>query len=878
MRLFVSAVPAIGMSSRRIITLHVFCASSHNKVRKKGALDIRYLYEFIQHQDDLPIKLFVNSVKHIHFHWHKEIEILYVLQGSVVMYLDQRQYTLHKDDVIVVNSMSVHKIERTSEDNVLLTLQFGPEWLDTNAFVHCNSSTQTEDNRRSYDAIRHNLAKMVYEINKKASGFRSYTLGCLQMLCGYLLRYFSSGTNEAAQEDAKSYDYKRLNRVLHYVDQHYNQKITLQTMADQEHLSLHYFSHFFSDKIGIPFQKYLTLVRLEKAQAELANSTKSITDIALDCGFANVKLFNKYFKEKYDSTPSAYREALALADQPDPDRKPLTYEESSSGDYYETDTIQAMSSLYRYLHIDTDESMETILHSPASSSASATASTVVDVKVRTNGKGTPFNKHWNVVTTAGRAAEGLREDWQRHFSEMQQQFPFQYIRFHGIFNDEMMVYSEGDDGTPIYNWSYVDKLYDKLLHQGIRPFVELGFMPSLLRRSNETVFWWKGSISPPKEQAKWDALVQGFVRHCLNRYGWQEVSQWYFEVWNEPDLSGVCWAGTKEEYFSFYASTVKAIKSISPALKVGGPALGYGSLWNDTWMEEFLAYCHEHKVPLDFFSFHVYSEYPFLKGETDRLTTIMPPSFYRESMDRIHAKLSSTPYCDVELFMTEWNFSLYDRNLVHDTMFMAPFVIYHALATIGSMKGLAYWSFTDVFEESVVPPAHFYGGFGLVNRDGLKKPSYYAFKLLHKLGEEMIARGDGYIATRKSDGSLQLLLYHYVHVDQLFASGDWSELSDMNRYAVFEEKGSKAFRLHVEGLAGRYKVTSYLLDREHGSVFDDWVRLGAPDFLSTEEIRYLDARSGPAMKTEIIHDVQDWQQEVTLPPHGVLLLTFDRQY
>ncbi|WP_412070989.1 GH39 family glycosyl hydrolase [Paenibacillus alvei] len=826
----------------------------------------------------MPIKLFVNSVKHIHFHWHKEIEIIYVLQGSVVMYMDQRQYRLHQDDIIVVNSMSVHKIERTSEDNVLLTLQFGPEWLDANAFIHCNSSTQTEENRSSYDAIRHNLAKMVYEINKKASGFRSYTLGSLQMLCGYLLRYFFSGSNEAAEEDTKSYDYKRLNRVLQYVDQHYKEKLTLQTMADQEHLSLHYFSHFFSDKIGIPFQKYLTLVRLEKAQAELATTTKSITEIALDCGFANVKLFNKYFKEKYNRTPSAYRETFASTDQPDPDRKPLTYEESSSGDYYETDTIQAMASLYRYLYIHTDEGTEFMPTFPVPGALSAVASTTVNVMVQANEQGKPLDKHWNVVTTAGRAVEGLREDWQCHFSGMQRRFPFQYIRFHGIFNDEMMVYSEAADGTPIYNWSYVDKLYDYLLQVGIRPFVELGFMPSLLRRSNETVFWWKGSISPPKEQSKWDALVQAFVRHCLNRYGWAEVSRWYFEVWNEPDLSGVCWAGTKEEYFAFYASTVQAIKSVSPELKVGGPALGYGSLWNDTWAEEFLAYCSDHQVPLDFFSFHVYSEYPFLKEEADSLTTIMPPSFFRESIERMKAKLSETPYRDVELFMTEWNFSLYDRNLIHDTMFMAPFVIYHALTTLGSMKGLAFWCFTDIFEESIVPPSHFYGGFGLINRDGLKKPSYYAFQLLHKLGDQVIACGDGYFATRRCDGSLQLLLYHYVHVDQLFASGDWTELSDMNRYAVFEEKGNKGFHIHLKGLAGSYKMTSYLLTRELGSVFDEWIRMGAPEFLTEEELRYLEARSGPTIKTQMIHDVLTWQQEVTLPPHGVQLFTFERQY
>jgi len=148
------------------------------------------------------------------------------------------------------------------------------------------------------------------------------------------------------------------------------------------------------------------------------------------------------------------------------------------------------------------------------------------------------------------------------FLELQRKLKFSYIRFHGIFNDEMMVYLETEEGKPIYNWAYVDKLYDFLLQAGIRPFVALSFMPSALARSNETIFWWRGHIAPPNDQNKWNALVREFIRHCLNRYGMNEVSTWYFEVWNEPDLSGVCWAGTKQEYFEFYAGTAATIKSI----------------------------------------------------------------------------------------------------------------------------------------------------------------------------------------------------------------------------------------------------------------------------------------------------------------------------
>lgn len=437
------------------------------------------------------MKLFVNSVKHIDFHWHKEVEVVYVLHGSIIMYLDQQQYTLHEDDVIVVNSMSVHKIERTNQDNVLLTLQFGPELMNNNAFISCNSAMNVEQNAPRLQSIKQYLAQMVWEINKKTPGYQNFTMGRLQMLCGCLQRYFSSGTNSALEDGSRDYDYKRLNRVLTYIDLHYNEKITLQDMADSEHLSLHYFSHFFTDKIGIPFQKYLTLIRLEKAQAQLAANDKNISEIALDCGFANVKLFNKYFKEKYGCTPGSYREASRTPElhQLNVNRKPKTYEESSSGDYYEMETLNAIGLLYRYLDVKVDADQDTL---PI---PSVHLSDQTYIEIRADQTSSVYEKHWNMTMTAGRAIEGLREDWRKQLSALKGKVPFQYIRFHGIFNDEMMVYSENEKGIPLYNWSYVDKLYDFLLDQGVRPFVELSFMPSQLARSKETLFWWRGILA-----------------------------------------------------------------------------------------------------------------------------------------------------------------------------------------------------------------------------------------------------------------------------------------------------------------------------------------------------------------------------------------------
>ena len=829
---------------------------------------MKYLYEFIEHQDDMPFRMFVNSVDHIQFHWHKEVEMICVLQGSVRIYVGQHNHEYHPGDFLFINSLSAHKIEKTGQDNVLLALQFSPELLERPMHIRCSSLDRGSDGKPAHDKLRHYLARMAWELNKKPPGYRSCAVGLLHMLIGHLVRSFPHEAlpdGESGAEPGNDYELRRLNRVLQYIDKHYSQKITLQDIARQEHLSLHYFSHFFKDKIGIPFQKYLTLIRLEKSAELLAGTNKNVTQIASECGFANVKAFNTYFKEKYGTTPTGYRDKQGR----DTLKKSSRWNVNTSaihGAYYDIDTIQAMDSLYAYL----ERGYELPHNSPLASDS-------ISIEIHADDPVHPYEPNWRMLTTAGRAIEGLRADWQEQFREMQARLRFRYIRFHGIFNDEMMIYNETEDGVPVYNWSYVDRLYDFLLSTGTRPFVELSFMPSLLRRSGETIFWWKGNISPPREMEKWTELVRQFVRHCVNRYGLEEVKQWYFEVWNEPDLEGICWAGTREEYFHFYHATAEAIKAVDSDLRTGGPALGYGSIWNDTWAEDFFNYCKTSQAPLDFFSFHVYSEYPFTKYE-ERLTTIMPPDFYARTIERIRGKLQAAQLPVMpELHVTEWNFSLYDRNYIHDTMFMAPFILRHALQSQGRLHSLGFWSFTDVFEESQAVPAILHGGFGLFNRNGLRKPAYYAFELLAKLTGHLLRQGEGY-AIARSDDDYSILLYHYVHVDPLFASGDWSGLTERDRYTVFEEKGDLEVALHLDGLSGDYKATTYLLDRDHGSLFDEWARMGAPGTPSEEEIDYLRRRTGPAVTVELLEAVSSFDRRFVIPPHGVQLVTLRRQY
>ncbi len=214
----------------------------------------------------------------------------------------------------------------------------------------------------------------------------------------------------------------------------------------------------------------------------------------------------------------------------------------------------------------------------------------------------PFPHFWEQMFGSGRAILSLRDSYRSDLRQVKRATGFQYIRFHAIFHDEVGLYDEDASGKPVYNFSYVDQIYDGLLQNGVRPFVELSFMPrKLAAQPIEHVFWYHPIISPPKDWDKWSEMITRFTQHLVARYGIDEVSQWYFEVWNEPNLD--FWAGEPKEqtYYQLYDVAAKAIKAVSPRLRVGGPSTAQAA-----WVDRFIRHCAENHVPVDFVSTHVY--------------------------------------------------------------------------------------------------------------------------------------------------------------------------------------------------------------------------------------------------------------------------------
>ncbi|HEX5400115.1 MAG TPA: glycoside hydrolase, partial [Verrucomicrobiae bacterium] len=278
---------------------------------------------------------------------------------------------------------------------------------------------------------------------------------------------------------------------------------------------------------------------------------------------------------------------------------------------------------------------------------------------------------FNFCVGAGRANEGLRADWQRQLTYAHEQCGFKYIRFHGLFDDDMGVYRE-ENGKPQYNWQYIDELYDFLERIGMKPFVELSFMPDALASGRKTIFWYRGNVTPPKDMNKWSDFIKAFVEHEQERYGHDEVSKWYFEVWNEPNLRNGFWTGSEQDYFNFYAATARAIKSVSPDYKVGGPATaGCG------WISEFIHFCDTNHAPVDFISTHTYGVgqgFLDVTGTSGTALSRNPDSIWGD-VKRVRREIAESAMPNLELHFTEWSSSYTPSDPMHDSYLSAAYIV-----------------------------------------------------------------------------------------------------------------------------------------------------------------------------------------------------------
>jgi xylan 1,4-beta-xylosidase len=462
----------------------------------------------------------------------------------------------------------------------------------------------------------------------------------------------------------------------------------------------------------------------------------------------------------------------------------------------------------------------------------------------------PLPHFWEKAAGSDRTVVGLREQWRQDLIRVQREVGIQSVRCHGLFDDEMGIAAQGAGN---FNFLYVDQIYDFMLDHGVRPFVELSFMPEAFASSANRIFAYKGNVSPPRNWQDWHDMIHAFTDHCAKRYGTAEVRGWKFEVWNEPNIS--FWAGSQEEYFELYRQAALAVKKVDSELQVGGPSTAQLG-----WIPDLIQYCATKGVPLDFVSTHVYPDDPqkyiFGKDHLYSYEQVIP-----RGVEHVKQQVEASKMPHLPLWITEW--SSQNPAFIADTINNC----------IGLAEAMSYWTFSNVFEEGGVPSGLFNNTFGMLDQWGIARPSFHSFVLLHKLGESQLYTDEGPIlATRRADGSVAIVLWNLIPAS---AGGIANGNPTAATGGKNESQGAaRQFRLKLAGLHAPTTVTVSQVNGQTGSAIPKWHEMGSPKYPSANQIA--DLRSAAELPRPESRTMNQDELSIELPPNGIALLELGR--
>jgi xylan 1,4-beta-xylosidase len=463
----------------------------------------------------------------------------------------------------------------------------------------------------------------------------------------------------------------------------------------------------------------------------------------------------------------------------------------------------------------------------------------------------------------------IRNDSQAQLQMVTDELGFRYIRFHAIFHDVLGTVRE-ENGKITYDWTKIDQLYDDLLARHIRPFVELGFTPEALATSSNSIFYWHGNTSHPKPEA-WRNLIDAFIRHIEERYGRDEVRKWYFEVWNEPNLSGFWEGGDQKAYFALYDSTAGTIKAVDPRLRVGGPATAGAS-----WVPEFLAHVKKSGAPIDFVTTHTYGVTGGFLDENGKSDVKLSPSpdAIVGDVRTVRDQIAASPFPHLPLYFTEWSTSYTPADPVHDSYISAAYILSKLRACEGLAQGMSYWTYSDLFEEPGPPSAAFYGGFGLVTRDGIRKPAFFAYKYLHELQGASISDSDAQSMLATDGNNFAAVVWDFEQPEQ--------KLSDRPFYTrLVPSHPAAPVELKVTHLVpgAMYRLQVHRTGYKVNDADSAYIEMGAPKDLTPPQIAHLDYLTRDvAERNETIPARKDGTIEINIPmrSNDIVLVTLRR--
>jgi xylan 1,4-beta-xylosidase len=790
-----------------------------------------------------------------------EMEIMYVLSGRCAIMMAGHKFVMGPEDVVVFNPFELHEMYRESGSHTL-SFYIPMSILEQAGLgsVGCCSSIQKE--QEDYFRILRARLAALFSCCKEEKMY--YLFGVLAIL----KQCFEM------EQGAKwtLADVGWIKDAVLYIREHFCEAITIQEVADHVYLSKSYLSREFQNQMGVSFSDYLRKMRLEKGARLLSTGAQSVTDIAMECGFSNTNTFIVNFRQEYGETPNVYRkrhpEKESEVNKEDPGK--VSYMSLLRYAQYE-DSFQAFG-----------KGQQKVLR--------------LDVDVRGD-EGTLELCHREAICI-GWAKDLLQENVRNAVRRAAREIQFKFLYFHGILDDTIGIYHEAEDGSPLLSFTYMDMVFDFIISVNRKPWINFGYTPLKLAKTTKNPYG-ASSIDLPEDLDRWKILISGVMNHLIERYGIERIRTWRYSPSNA--LFAFYGVFSMEKYLEYYHATYEAIRECLPEAHISGCMLDTGLLKLDgeKYLVQFLEYCTRHLCLPDVLTFQCfqcdYSKSPRQETE-EKLST------GREGQDKEPAIVSADPDIlekeiayvrkiadehggrKLPIIIHSWNSTIWQADLGNDTCFKAAFLFRSFLKNSAKVDGMTYCYLTDNSERMLVNANAFHGGLGLMNYEGIPKAAYNAFRLLNKLEGIIVAQGEGYVILRSRDRKkLRVGLYHYchynmdTHIDYVLSE---EEQRSYDRYYEFQESGAISFRFYLSGMPeGSYEKQSYSISREHGSGYDNWMNMGAPEIITNAQREYLEQMTIPAYQYEPLHVGESGELllSTVLEPHEVRVITIEKR-
>jgi len=794
--------------------------------------------------------------------WNSSFVLMFMLSGELTIFAGNKERRLHTNDFTFIRPFELHGGSSGQDICEALIIDIGPDLWPTflpnaDSIVFDISILRSNDRGHAYASICKSLAQIVHYnvVSEKSSQAR--ICEALSSIFATLVENYTSG---AAVQKTSDQNMQRIQEILQYIVNNYTHRLSLEEISGAIGFHPQYFSAYFKKHFGVSFTDYLNNYRINRSISLLRDTNDSILNIALACGFNSHKTYSNAFEKQYHCSPREYRKTLRSRIQP----------EISDIDQAKYDYLRSFWS---------SRSLQVNPLQPGTSKCSI---------ILENTKPLFENTAHNFISI-GRAMSILRSDMQDQLINAKRDLNLEFVRIRDVFSDDLFVYYEDRNKTPVFSWRALDEIFDFLISAGLKPFIELGYMPGQLASRKQYAGWqYRPNVSSPKSPKLWEMLVNSFITHLISRYGKSTIEGWLFDFWTSPNLNMEhgYWNESIEKFFQFYRLTYNAVKSINANIRFGSPNFSYPTGF--CYYEQFLEFAGNHKLYPDFISSHLYScgdgennpagrfiEYSVFDNNY-HIPNIKPERHtIPGAIDELCGIINNSQYAGLPIVIDDWNVTFFPTDFTRDTCFMGPFVVETLFNSCQKIYGMGFASLSDIHEDFFNTDQLFNGGPGLLTYSGIPKSAYYAMSMAYRFSRQILLKGSNYIVG-KTDSGYEILVYNMDFYNDDYVGNDPSIISFNTRYNVFEDIPDMECHISLTADIGVYSIVRTLIGRNCGSSYDAWARMGSPSDITPEISRYLRRVSTPDMKFQTINCTGRIILDEVLEPHSVLHIEISR--